>query len=94
MEDPFVEALKKAFQSVFILSVRHGKFIYPEIRKLKNSLYNLDPHDQKEFSQFLKILKTALPRIGHWKLDINTIKIPLDSLAQQLDLPVIDWHSI
>ncbi len=92
MEDPSIEALKKAFQSVFQLSVRHGKFIYPEIRKLKQALYALDCNDKRDFIQFLKILRTALPRIGHWRLDFNTIKIPMDSLAQKLNLPVIDWH--
>lgn len=92
MEDPSIEALKKAFQSVFQLSLRHGKFVYPEILKLKQALYSLDSNDKRDFIQFLKILRTALPRIGHWRLDFNTIKIPMDSLAHKLDLPAIDWH--
>lgn len=92
MKDPLVNELIKAFQSVFELSMRKGKFIYPEIRKLKQILHNFDPTDKKDFHKLLKILREALPRIEQWHFDFNNIKSSLDLLAQKLNLPVIDWH--
>ncbi|MGC1182634.1 hypothetical protein [Legionella sp.] len=92
MRDPF-SALKSALQSVFNLeSMRNGKYIYP-VQQLKESLDNFRPNNEKDFQEIIKALKASVPYIEKWRLDFNTIRTPIDSLAKNLNLPSINWNS-
>lgn len=93
MRDPF-DGLKDALQPVFHLeSTRNGKYIYPEIQQLKHALEHFQPDNKRNFIELLKTIRAALPYIEKWRIDFNTIKTPLDSMAKMLHLPVINWDT-
>ncbi len=63
MRDPFA-ALKDALQRVFHLeAMRNGRYIYPEIRHLKQAVDNFQPNNKRNFIALLKALRASLPHI-------------------------------
>jgi hypothetical protein len=90
MGSPF-SALKEALQPVFHLeTMRNGKYIYQEIQQLKDSLECFE-HNKHDFIGLLKVLRAALPYIEKWRVDFNSIRTPVDSLAKVLNRPMINW---
>ena len=93
MNDPF-SALKNAIQSIFHLeAMRKGRYVYPEIQQLKDALEGFQPDNKRNFVALLNTLRAALPYIEKWRIDFNTLRTPLDSLAKKLNLPMIHWDT-
>ena len=93
MNDPF-SALKNAIQSIFHLeAMRKGRYVYPEIQQLKDALEDFQPDNKRNFVALLNTLRAALPFIEKWRIDFNTLRTPLDSLAKKLNLPIIHWDT-
>lgn len=93
MNDPFSK-LKNTLSDLFQMELkRNGKYIYTEIRQLEKSLENYQPNNKIKFKELIKALHACMPRIEKWRLDFNALKKPIDSLAKDLDEPLINWDS-
>ena len=96
MKDPYSD-LFKSLKTVFHLEAkRNGKFIYPEVQRLKEASERYDPAEKKTFNDLLNAIEDAMHRIEkwRWRVNFNSIKDSMDHLAKIHQMPTINWRKV
>lgn len=96
MEDPFSDLLK-SLKTVFHLEAkRNGKFIYPEVQRLKEATERYNPAAKNTFINLLDAIEEAIPRIEkwRWRISFDSIRKSMNNLAKIQQMPTIDWSKV
>lgn len=95
MKDPFEPALE-TLQILFQLeNIRNGKYTFPEVQRLKESVeFYYESPTKNNFLEVKKAVKASLNYIEKWQIDFEPIKKSLDRIAQSHDLPPINWSKL
>ncbi|PJD94410.1 MAG: hypothetical protein CK426_06430 [Legionella sp.] len=95
MKDPRFSVLESLDALFHYEPTRNGKYIYPEVQKLKESVEHYTQQPTKShFMPLVKAIAQALSYINKWDLDFKNITLILDAEAHSYGLPPINWQKL
>lgn len=94
MDDPF-SALKNILESGFhLVPMRNGKYAFPEIQQLKEAIVTYNPDKKITYIKLVHALSAALPHFEKWRIDFESIKYSVNSLAKIHQMPAVNWSKL
>lgn len=95
MSDP-LSTVHQSLELLFRLATeRNGKYTYPEVQALKETIDDyLENPSKLNFLALKKAVRYSIVYIEKWQLDFDSIKEAIDKEAHQHQLPPIDWSKL